>query len=72
MEVGDYGIKQIQRNLLCNEIQLALQLLKLLVSTIHRSVIAQQFSTASHCPLEAKKEERMMFCVLLKHALEVT
>lgn len=41
MEVGDYDIKQIQkRNLLCNEIQLALQLFKLL-STIHRAVIAQ-------------------------------
>lgn len=65
MEIGDYGTEQIQiRDMLCNEIQLALQLLKLLISTIHKAVIAQQFSTASHCPLEATKEERTMLCLV--------
>lgn len=65
VEIGDYGTEQIQiRDMLCNEIQLALQLLKLLISTIHKAVIAQQFSTASHCPLEATKEERTMLCLV--------
>lgn len=42
VEVGDYGIKLIQTgNLLCNEIQLAPQLFKLLLLTIHKVVIAQ-------------------------------